>query len=97
MPTFSEQFALTQDADFRLKCQMAAVKVAAAVLDDGARTAEHPYCRLILREPTNPYWINQVVFSTLTNTVMDANSTDADFEFTVTTQFPTLATEINNL
>jgi hypothetical protein len=96
MPTFLEQHALVNNSDFRTKCQMAAIKVATAVLADPARTAEHAYCRLILRQPTENYWIDQMAYAVISNPAMTADSTDSDFEYTVTTQFENLATEANN-
>lgn len=74
---------------------MAAIKAANAILEDPQRTDEYPYCRLLIKEPMSTYWLDQLMFSVVSNPEIVENSPDNDVEFQVNAVFENHATAFN--
>lgn len=85
--SFQDTYELTQNEAIRTKVKMATIKAAHAVLGAPERQDEFPFCYLIIKEPESEYWLNQVVYSVVSNPAISAESTDQDVEFTVNSVF----------
>lgn len=85
--SFLEQHELANNQDLRIKVKMAVIKAANSVLGDPSRESEFKFCYLIIREPDNNYWLNQIMYSVIANPVITTESTDQDIEFTVNSVF----------
>jgi len=92
---FQEMYALTQNDTLKAKVRMAGIKAATAVLNDPGRSDEHRYCNLVIKEPMSDYWLNQMMFSVVTNPVINQDSPDDDVEFQVNAVFQDLALAYN--
>lgn len=85
--SFVERYQLTRNEDLRIKTKMAVIKAANAVLGAPEREPEFKFCYLIIREPENVYWLDQIMFSVVANPEITDQSTDQDIEFTVNSVF----------
>lgn len=91
------RFELTQDEGLRQKVRMAAIKAANAVLSAPERSEEYPFCYLIIREPMNAYWLDQMLFSVVSNPLIVSESPDDEVEFQVNSIFQRHAQANKNL
>ena len=92
--TYQERATLARDAGFRGRVTFAMLEAASAVLADTSEASKELYLfagRLML-EPTSTYFVDQFVYSVLTNPVINGESTDSDLAFTVNSQFQKIAT-----
>ncbi len=85
MASFTDQYALGQDDEFRSRVQQAALTAAIQVAAETADTANH-YNRVrlakrVLEQPT--MYRELFAYSVATNVVIDGSSSDSDIQFTV--------------
>lgn len=85
--SFMERFELTQNDALRSKVRMATIKAANAVLSAPERADEYPFCYLIIKEPMSNYWLDQMMFSVVSNEQIIESSPDNDVEFQVNSVF----------
>ncbi|WP_343702685.1 hypothetical protein [Chitinophaga sp.] len=85
--SFVERHLLVRNEDLRVKTKMAVIKAANAVLSAPEREQEHKFCYLVISEPENTYWLDQIMYSTVSNPAITEASTDSDIEFTVNSVF----------
>lgn len=81
--SFQTQYELAQNETLRMKVKMATIKAANAVLADPQREAEWPFSYLVIREPNSQYWLDQIMYSVVSNPAINETSPDNDVEFTV--------------
>lgn len=82
-----ERYALTQHEGLRNQVRMATIKAANAVLSAPEREDEFPFCYLVIKEPLSTYWLDQLMFSVVTNEQINEESPDNDVEFQVNSVF----------
>lgn len=92
--TYQERAQLARDADFRGRVTFAMLEAASAILADtsDASKALYLFAGRLMLEPTSTYFVDQFVYSVLTNPVINGSSTDSDLAFTVNSQFTKIAT-----
>jgi hypothetical protein len=74
---FTEKYTLTQNEALRTKVRMAGITAAILILADPGRANEHPFCRLVIKEPMSNYWLDQLMFSVVTSDQITETSDDA--------------------
>lgn len=89
MSNFQMSYELTQNEGLRTKVRMATIKAANDILADTSPEAvpKYPFSRLVIREPMSNFWLDQMMFSVVSNPVITADSTDSDIQFTVNSVF----------
>lgn len=92
-------YELTQNDILRTKVRMACVKAANDILADTSAEAapKWPFCRFVIREPMNSYWLDQIMFSVVSNPMISAQSSDNDIQFEVNSVFSKHALANTNL
>lgn len=89
------RYELTQHAGLRTQVRMATIKAVNAVLSAPERSEEYPFCHLVIKEPMSNYWLDQLMFSVVSNEVITENSPDNDVEFQVNSVFQRHAIAFN--
>lgn len=90
--SYADRVVLSQDPIFRGRVMIAAIESASEILADTSARSRlmHPFAGRIFTEPGSSSFIDMFVFATLTNPVVNAESTDKDLKFTVNSQFEKL-------
>lgn len=94
---FVERYELTKNEVLRGKVRMATITAANNVLSDPERDQEYPFCYLVIREPMNIYWLDQMMFSVVSNQQIVEESPDNDVQFQVNSVFSRHALANKNL
>jgi len=90
--TFIENYNLAEDADFQMKVKAAGTKAASDTL--ASQTADKwliNYSQLIINNPTGQGWVSAMSHIVTSNVAINEQSTDADIEYTVNSNFVKLA------
>ena len=90
MSDFQMSYDLTQNETLRTKVRMATIKAANDILADTTSadaSAKWPFCRFVIREPQNNFWLDQIMFSVVTNPQITDQSPDNDIQFQVNSVF----------
>jgi len=97
MENLSSRYDLTQNEKLRVVARMATIKAANDVLADTSKEQQFPFARFVIREPLNNYWLDQMMFSVVSNPVITEDATDNDIQFTVNSVFQKHALANTNL
>lgn len=94
---FTEKYTLTQNEALRTKVRMAGITAAILILADPGRGNEHPFCRLVIKEPMSNYWLDQLMFSVVTSDEITESSADSVVQNQVNAIFGNHALAFNTI